>query len=110
MVKRIIRIVMMVLGGVALGVLIAFLFGWVVMLLWNWLMPAIFGLPTIGFWKAWGLVILAHILFKAGHHGHDHDEHCHHRPPWANKFKERMKMHFGEKPSGPSATEGANAH
>ena len=39
MVKKVIRFVLMVLGGVALGVLVAFLFGWVVMLLWNWLMP-----------------------------------------------------------------------
>jgi hypothetical protein len=109
MLKKVIRIVMMVLGGVALGVLIAFLFGWVVMLLWNWLMPSIFGLPTIGFWKAWGLVILAHILFKAGRHGPDHDEHFHPHSPWKEKFKERMKRHFGEKPSGPSAAEGTDA-
>lgn len=108
MVKRIIRIIMMVLGGVAVGVLVAFLFGWVVMLLWNWLMPAIFGLPTIGFWKAWGLLILAHILFKAGRHGHDHDEHFHPRPPWANKLREKMKRHCWEKPAGPSAAEGTD--
>ncbi|HEQ78696.1 MAG TPA: hypothetical protein ENN76_00350 [Euryarchaeota archaeon] len=106
MVKRIIRIVMMVLGGVALGVVMAFLLGWVVMLLWNWLMPAIFGLPTIGFWKAWGLVILAHILFKAGRHGPNDDGHFHPHPPWKEKFKEKMKRHFGEKPP---ATEGTDA-
>jgi hypothetical protein len=106
MFKRVARIIVMVLGGVALGVLVAFLLGWVVMLLWNWLMPSIFGLPFIGFWKAWGLVILAHILFKAGRHGHDHDEHFHHRPQWANKFREKMKRHFGERPSAP---EGADA-
>ena len=109
MFKRVIRIVMMVIGGVALGVLVAFLLGWVVMLLWNWLMPPIFGLPTIGFWKAWGLVILAHILFKAGRHGPDHDGHFHPHPHWKDKFKEKMKKHFGEKPSGPSAAEGADA-
>lgn len=109
MFKRVIRIVMMVIGGVALGVLIAFLLGWVVMLLWNWLMPPIFGLPTIGFWKAWGLVILAHILFKAGRHGPGHDGHFHPHPHWKDKFKEKMKKHFGEKPSGPSAAEGADA-
>jgi hypothetical protein len=106
MFKKVIRIVIMVLGGVVLGVLVAFLLGWVVMLLWNWLMPAIFGLPTIGFWKAWGLVILAHILFKAGRYGPDHDEHFHPSSPWRDKFKERMKRHFREKPSAP---EGADA-
>jgi len=109
MFKKVMRIIMMVLGGVALGVLVAFLLGWVVMLLWNWLMPSIFGLPAIGFWKAWGLVILAHILFKAGRHGPDHDGHFRPHPPWKDKFKEKMKRHFGERPSGPSATEGADA-
>src|SRR4030042_6428805 len=109
MFKRVIRIVMMVLGGVALGVVVAFLLGWVVMLLWNWLMPAIFGLPTIGFWKAWGLVILAHILFKAGRHGTGHDGHFHPHPHWKDKFKEKMKKHFCEKTPGPSGAEEADA-
>jgi hypothetical protein len=109
MFKRVIRIVMMVLGGVALGVVVAFLLGWIVMLLWNWLMPTIFGLPAIGFWKAWGLVILAHILFKAGRHGPGHDGCFHPHPPWKEKFREKMKRHFGEKTSGPSTPEGADA-
>lgn len=38
-------------------------FGFVVMELWNWLMPAIFGLATITYWQAWGLLILSWILF-----------------------------------------------
>jgi hypothetical protein len=45
------------------------LFGAVTMWLWNWLMPAIFKLPEIGFWKAIGLLLLAQILFKGGHAG-----------------------------------------
>jgi hypothetical protein len=97
MFKRVVRIVMMVLGGVALGVLVAFLLGWIVMLLWNWLMPSIFGLPTIGFWKAWGLVILAHILFKAGRHGPGHNGCFPPSPPWKGKLREKMKKHFWEK-------------
>lgn len=35
-----------------------------VMLLWNWLMPLLFGLPLIGFWEAFGLNWLCAILFK----------------------------------------------
>jgi hypothetical protein len=31
--------------------------------LWNLLMPAIFGLPAIGFWQALGLLLLGRILF-----------------------------------------------
>lgn len=35
-----------------------------VMLLWNWLMPAIFGLAKISFWQAWGLSFLSGLLFR----------------------------------------------
>ncbi len=38
-------------------------FGFVVMGLWNWLMPPLFGLKTITYWQALGLFILAKILF-----------------------------------------------
>lgn len=51
---------LMGIGGVGL----LFLFGWVVMLLWNRLMPEIFGLTVITYWQAWGLLILSAILFK----------------------------------------------
>ena len=37
--------------------------GAVVMLLWNWLMPAIFGLITISFWQALGILVLCRLLF-----------------------------------------------
>ena len=52
--------ILMGIGGVGL----LFLLGWVVMLLWNWLMPDIFGLGTVSYWQAWGLLILSTILFK----------------------------------------------
>jgi hypothetical protein len=56
-------------GIVFLGIIV--LFGFITMWLWNALMPRIFGLPVIGYWEAWGLVILAHILLggKRGMHG-----------------------------------------
>lgn len=38
-------------------------FGWVVMSLWNWLMPAIAGWHAIGFWQAVGLLVLCRLLF-----------------------------------------------
>ncbi len=77
-----------ILGGILLAVGFAFLFGFFVMLLWNWLMPAIFGLGTISYWQAWGLVLLAHILFKTGHHGPNHDHGGEH---WKTKFQRRFK-------------------
>ncbi|AEF85510.1 conserved hypothetical protein [Treponema primitia ZAS-2] len=39
------------------------LFGGAVLLLWNWLFPAIFGLPEISYIQAVGLLALARILF-----------------------------------------------
>ena len=53
--------------GIGLGILavgLIFLFGWVVMLLWNWLMPELFGLKRVSYWQAWGLLALCSILFK----------------------------------------------
>ncbi|MFN0730224.1 hypothetical protein [Polaribacter gochangensis] len=54
-------------GWIVLGILaitgIAILFGFVVMWLWNWLMPEIFGLTTITYWQAVGLFILAKFIF-----------------------------------------------
>lgn len=38
-------------------------FGFVVMSLWNWLMPALFGFRLITFWQAMGLLILCKIFF-----------------------------------------------
>lgn len=55
---------LLILGALILGTLIACLLAWPVMLLWNWLMPAIFGLMQINFWEALGLSVLAGLLFK----------------------------------------------
>jgi hypothetical protein len=44
-------------------VVFAFLGGTVVRLLWNWLLPPMFGWPVIGFWQALGLLALCRILF-----------------------------------------------
>jgi len=50
--------------------------GAIIMLLWNWLMPVIFGLPILSLWQALGLFILMRILFgsfgfgrRGGMHG-----------------------------------------
>lgn len=62
--------IMMGIGFGILGIGLLFLFGWVVMLLWNWLMPDIFGLKSLTYWQAWGLLVLSHILFKGFGPGH----------------------------------------
>jgi hypothetical protein len=49
---------------VILGMVIfTFIGGQVVMLLWNWLAPTLFGLRLITFWQAIGLLALCRILF-----------------------------------------------
>lgn len=45
--------------------------GEVVRLLWNWLLPPLFGWREITFWQGLGLLALCRILFGGfGHHGH----------------------------------------
>jgi hypothetical protein len=55
------RLIVTVVGVLCL---MAILMGLPLQLLWNWLMPRIFGLPTIGFWEAVGLNVISSILFK----------------------------------------------
>ena len=38
--------------------------GWIVMLLWNWLMPEIFGVKEITLLQAYGLTLLGNLLFS----------------------------------------------
>jgi hypothetical protein len=41
-----------------------------VLLLWNWLLPPLFGWHTIDFWQAFGILALSRILFGGlGLHG-----------------------------------------
>ena len=42
------------------------LVGYVLMQLWNWLMPDLFGLTTITYWQAFGILVLAKIIFGFG--------------------------------------------
>lgn len=91
--------------------LIAALFGLIVMLLWNWLIPSVFGLTHISFWQATGLFILARIFFGGlglgkkgmmmGHPMHHHKNYIHEK--WMNMtpeqqqefIKRRHKFGFG---------------
>jgi hypothetical protein len=57
------QIIVYTVLGIIAAIGFGLLFGWIVVWLWNWLMPLIFGLPTITFWQGVGLFILAKILF-----------------------------------------------
>ena len=38
--------------------------GWIVMFLWNWLMPELFGLKEISILQAYGLTLLGNLMFS----------------------------------------------
>lgn len=51
-------------------VLFVAIIGEIVMHLWNWLLPPLFGWHAIGFWQALGLLLLSRILLGSfGGHG-----------------------------------------
>jgi len=87
--------------------------GFVVMLLWNALLPELFNAPVITFWQAAGLLILCRILFggfgKGGgrreHYDREHRDHWMHplRESWSKmtpeqqeKFREKWKKRWGK--------------
>jgi len=79
-------VLMALIGVIGVGAL-AVLFGYFVMLLWNWLMPSIFGLGQITFWQAVGIVILARLIFGGfKHHGHDHHANSNKHPKFVDRF------------------------
>lgn len=58
----------------------------VTMSLWNWLMPALFGLRAITFWQALGVLVLSRILLGGfrGRPGHS--------MPWRRRMHERWEQ------------------
>lgn len=62
---KIIEILVAFLITTSILTVVLFGFGFIVMLLWNWLMPTIFGLTTITIWQGFGLVLLSNFLLKA---------------------------------------------
>ncbi|TRX61368.1 hypothetical protein FNH22_04745 [Fulvivirga sp. M361] len=62
--KRPATIAAWVVLGITAAAGFAVLFGFVIMWLWNALMPDIFGLVEIDYWQAVGLLILFKILFS----------------------------------------------
>ncbi|MEI7660955.1 MAG: hypothetical protein WCK34_02095 [Bacteroidota bacterium] len=74
------------IGWIILGIVgftaFAFLFGAVVMWLWNWLMPSIFHLGVITYCQAIGLAILSRLLFGSLHHGGSHHRGFRKPGPW----------------------------
>jgi hypothetical protein len=86
------------------GMLFFALFTFVVMSLWNWLMPPLFGWHAINFWQALGLLVLSKILFGGFRGGPHRDWNWRSKmfdrwekmtPEEREKFRERMRGRCG---------------
>jgi hypothetical protein len=64
------------------------LFGYITMILWNWLIPTLFNGPIIQFWQALGLLLLSKILF--GGFGGGHCGGGRHYGQWKHRYYEKI--------------------
>ena len=103
------------LGIVGMAAFIA-IGGEIVMQLWNWLVPALFGWKQITFWQALGLLVLCRILFggfgmgssngrrkwgKRGDWKARMEERCANMSPEEReRFREKMRERWGLGPAG----------
>jgi hypothetical protein len=75
---------MRVLKFVAIAIAAVAVLAFVVMSLWNWILPPVTGWHTINYWQALGLIVLSKILFGGLHAAYG--------PLW----KRRMMQRFAE--------------
>ena len=112
---KLLWIIPLVIVGITLFVFVG---GEVVMRLWNWLLPPLFGWRTLNFWQALALLALCRILFGGfgGHHrgGHnrDHwrkrilDAKCKNMSPEEReRFRDNLRKTWGHEPT-PDAGKG----
>lgn len=96
------RLIGWIVVGLGIAAALALVLGVAVMLLWNWLMPELFGLPEIRYWQAVGLLLLSHLLLRGpafGHRGRPRPgEALGGRCERGASFRERVRAHLGEIP------------
>ena len=103
-IKRAIFIPIAIVAGV-------FIFGHVVMFLWNGILPTVLGVHTITFWQALGILLLSKILFSGFHGGHG--PHGFHRrrhlmEKWRNlspEEREKMRSEWWNRCGNPARQE-----
>ena len=110
--SRLMKMVFIVPAAILGIVLFIFIGGELVLHLWNWLLPPLFGWRQITFWQALGLLALCRVLF-GGHGWHRSGrsnvrssvrrrmaERCGPMPPEEREqFRQRMRDRFGFGPS-----------
>ena len=97
-------------------VMVAVVFSWVVMLLWNYVVPPVFHGPVLGYWQAFALLVLCRMLFGGlrgwrGSHGHWR------RHAWRERWesmtpeeRERLRERFRERCGRGMDTPAADEH
>ena len=111
---------LLLIAPLALAAIALFIFlgGWIVMSLWNWLLPPLFGWPQLGFWQALALLVLCRILFGSwggGHRGHSRwrermraraEEKCRNLSPEEREaFRQKIRQRWGFDPGADAPAE-----
>jgi len=90
------RLIFIVPVGIAAVTLFVFIGGEAVKLLWNWLLPELFGWRAITFWQALGLLALCRILFGGlGRHGGHRGMTSRMTPEERERFRQRIRERWG---------------
>jgi hypothetical protein len=102
--ERIARGIAIAIAAIIAMTIFVFLGGKVVQWLWNWLLPPLFGFPTVTYWQALGFLALSRILFGSLGMGGGH------RGPRSRGFtreeKERFRQRIRDRcEMGPTAPE-----
>lgn len=102
--RRLIFFAPIAIVGAALFVFIG---GEIVKLLWNGLLPPLFGFPQVTFWQALGLLVLCRILFGGlGRHGGGPRMTDRMTPEERERFRRRIRERFGFGGAAPLAAGG----
>ena len=88
---------LMLIAPLAILTIVLFIIigGEIVLQLWNWLAPALFGLRQITFWQALGLLALCRILF--GGFGFGGGGHRNSRRRMEGRIRERVRERMDER-------------
>ena len=101
------RWIWMIPFGITAIIVFTFVGGTVVQLLWNWLLPPLFGWRELTFWQALGMLALCRILFGGvgGRGGGRRWRHDNMTPEEKERFRARMRERWGwSRPEPPAQT------
>jgi hypothetical protein len=91
---KVLKILGLIVAGLAGLAALAGVLGAVVMWLWNWLMPVLFGVPRVSFLQAVGLLVLCHLLFRGHSMGHHARRLGTRRHKERSEFFKRVRRHL----------------